>query len=250
MTSIIQLIRNTYTDLRKSERKVADYVLGHADEVIHMRIVDLAQEARVSEPTVVRFCRAIGYNSFQSFKLAVAQYVAHHPKAQPDSTSALEFAASAGQQRLQTGIAALANLQRDLDEVTLTAATLRLDQAERILILPLQLQLAAVAIHAHHRLFSVGRCALAAGALVQPGELLTLLGPRDALLVLGRHAAATELLAAARRAGVAIVQVAATADGIEADHHLGWSGGEDEVCARALVELLLAPLAIAPRGVR
>ena len=38
-----------------------------------MRIVDLAAAAAVSEPTVVRFCRAIGCNGFQAFKLELAQ---------------------------------------------------------------------------------------------------------------------------------------------------------------------------------
>jgi RpiR family carbohydrate utilization transcriptional regulator len=43
------------------------------DAVIHMRIVDLAQEAQVSEPTIVRFCRALGLNGFQAFKVLLAQ---------------------------------------------------------------------------------------------------------------------------------------------------------------------------------
>ncbi len=62
--------------LRKSEIKVAEYVLKNAQQVIHMRIVDLAQESQVSEPTIVRFCRAIGCNSFQEFKVRVAQEMA------------------------------------------------------------------------------------------------------------------------------------------------------------------------------
>ena len=62
--------------LRKSEVKVAEYVLKYAQQVIHMRIVDLAQEAQVSEPTIVRFCRAIGCNGFQEFKVRIAQEMA------------------------------------------------------------------------------------------------------------------------------------------------------------------------------
>ena len=38
-----------------------------------MRIVDLASKSAVSEPTVIRFCRAIGFDGFQSFKLQLAQ---------------------------------------------------------------------------------------------------------------------------------------------------------------------------------
>ncbi|WP_370293804.1 SIS domain-containing protein [Thalassolituus sp.] len=62
--------------LRKSEVKVADFVLQQPEQVMHMRIVDLAQEAQVSEPTIVRFCRAIGCNGFQEFKVRIAQEMA------------------------------------------------------------------------------------------------------------------------------------------------------------------------------
>ena len=38
-----------------------------------MRIVDLASRSEVSEPTVIRFCKALGFDGFQSFKLQLAQ---------------------------------------------------------------------------------------------------------------------------------------------------------------------------------
>lgn len=69
----VKQIEHAKLNLRKSEIKVADYVLGNAEAVIHMRIVDLAQEAQVSEPTIVRFCRALGLNGFQAFKVKLAQ---------------------------------------------------------------------------------------------------------------------------------------------------------------------------------
>ena len=74
-----QTISDTLPELRKSERKVADFVLKNLLEVIRMRIVDLAEKAEVSEPTVVRFCRAVGCHGFQDFKLALAQQLAASP---------------------------------------------------------------------------------------------------------------------------------------------------------------------------
>ncbi|WP_425517697.1 SIS domain-containing protein [Oceanobacter mangrovi] len=73
---ILAQISSSIPQLRKSEVKVAEYVLKAPEQVVHMRIVDLAQEAQVSEPTIVRFCRAIGCNSFQEFKVRVAQEIA------------------------------------------------------------------------------------------------------------------------------------------------------------------------------
>lgn len=75
-TAILAAIAAAIPTLRKSEVKVAEYVLKNAPQVIHMRIVDLAQESQVSEPTIVRFCRAVGCNSFQEFKVRIAQEMA------------------------------------------------------------------------------------------------------------------------------------------------------------------------------
>ena len=70
---ILPQIESRLDQLRRSERKVAELVLAQPDKIIHMRIVDLAAAAQVSEPTVVRFCRAIGCDGFGNFKLALAQ---------------------------------------------------------------------------------------------------------------------------------------------------------------------------------
>ena len=67
--AIFDDLRSRMENFRRSEQKVARYVLRHPEEVIHMRIVDLASESSVSEPTVVRFCRAMGFAGFQDFKL-------------------------------------------------------------------------------------------------------------------------------------------------------------------------------------
>ncbi len=89
---ILREIEARLDQLRPSERKVADLVLAQPDAVIHMRIVDLAAAAEVSEPTVVRFCRAIDCEGFQNFKLALAQSSAANHSTEPFSLSELDTA--------------------------------------------------------------------------------------------------------------------------------------------------------------
>ncbi|CAN5258473.1 transcriptional regulator HexR [soil metagenome] len=62
--------------LSKSERKVAQTVLKNPDLAVSGNIAALAKNAQVSEPTVVRFCRALGYDGWQEFKLKLAQSLA------------------------------------------------------------------------------------------------------------------------------------------------------------------------------
>ncbi len=66
-------IRGVYDALPPSERKVADYVLDHGDEVIHSSVTDLAQTLEVSESTIVRFCQRLDYHGYQEFKILLAR---------------------------------------------------------------------------------------------------------------------------------------------------------------------------------
>ncbi len=58
---VIRAVHEHLDDLRNSERKVAQYVLEAADKVIYQSISELAENAATSEPTVLRFCRALGF---------------------------------------------------------------------------------------------------------------------------------------------------------------------------------------------
>ena len=66
--NLLRKVQNSLPDLRKSERKVADFILQHPASILSLRMSDLANKAAVSEPTVIRFCRALGFDGFQSFK--------------------------------------------------------------------------------------------------------------------------------------------------------------------------------------
>ena len=56
-----------------AERRVAEYVLQHPENVVNKTITEIAEESHSSEATVVRFCRRLGYKGFQGLKIAIAQ---------------------------------------------------------------------------------------------------------------------------------------------------------------------------------
>ena len=62
--------------LRPSERKLADCVLAQPGEVITLSMADMAERAGVSEPTIARFCGALGCSGFREFKIKLAQDIA------------------------------------------------------------------------------------------------------------------------------------------------------------------------------
>ena len=69
---MLETIAQNFEQLRPAERKVAEFVLADPAGFVHKSITTVANEAEVSEPTVLRFCRAVGYSGFQSFKIGLA----------------------------------------------------------------------------------------------------------------------------------------------------------------------------------
>lgn len=73
---LLDSIRSQFDSLSKSEKKVALVVLAQPQTTVSENITALARNAQVSEPTVVRFCRTLGYDGWQEFKLKLAQSLA------------------------------------------------------------------------------------------------------------------------------------------------------------------------------
>ncbi len=71
MKSPVYLINRRYNGLRKSEKRVAEFVQKHLDEVVLLSLQGLADKCGTSDATVLRFCRSLGYQSFSDFKTAL-----------------------------------------------------------------------------------------------------------------------------------------------------------------------------------
>lgn len=69
-TGLKQIILHKYDGLSASERRVADTVLARGLALLDDTIADLAQLSSVSEPTVVRFCKSVGFNGIKELKRA------------------------------------------------------------------------------------------------------------------------------------------------------------------------------------
>ena len=66
-------IRGTYASLRKSEKKVADYVLANEIECGKISLEKLAKRSGVSQPTVMRFVKAMGFEGFKEFRYQIIE---------------------------------------------------------------------------------------------------------------------------------------------------------------------------------
>ena len=66
------LLRSAYHGLTKSEQRIAEYIMEHADTIMEETIPRLASHTGSSEITVSRFCKKLGFSGLQSLKIALA----------------------------------------------------------------------------------------------------------------------------------------------------------------------------------
>jgi DNA-binding MurR/RpiR family transcriptional regulator len=72
MNKIILKARLLYNDMGKSEKKVADWLIAHPGDNLPMSISELAELCEISESTIVRFARRMGFSGYGELKISVA----------------------------------------------------------------------------------------------------------------------------------------------------------------------------------
>ena len=65
---VLDRVKSAYASLRPSEQRVADYVLGDPEGCTQCTISELAERVQVSQPTVVRFAQAMGFDGYLCHK--------------------------------------------------------------------------------------------------------------------------------------------------------------------------------------
>ncbi|MFD1697171.1 MurR/RpiR family transcriptional regulator [Roseibium aestuarii] len=70
---ILARLQNDLDQLSQAERRIAEILLNDFDFAVNASIVELAERAEVSPPTVTRFCRRLECQNFADFKVRLAK---------------------------------------------------------------------------------------------------------------------------------------------------------------------------------
>lgn len=68
-------IESLNDSLSKADKKICDYIFNNVEDIIRLTISEVADRTGVSEATVVRTCKKLGYEGFQDFKISLAQEI-------------------------------------------------------------------------------------------------------------------------------------------------------------------------------
>ncbi|TPL04582.1 MULTISPECIES: MurR/RpiR family transcriptional regulator [unclassified Mesorhizobium] len=155
---IISQVKDSYAELRPAERRVADVVLDDVKYAVDASNAALAQRAGVSEPTVTRFCRAIGCEGVRDFKLKLAQslvvgalYLATKPQPANGDSGMPFWNAVFGEARR-----ALQEAERQIDPGQLQKAAELIAKARQVTVFGLGGSSSALAQETQYRLFRYG----------------------------------------------------------------------------------------------
>jgi DNA-binding MurR/RpiR family transcriptional regulator len=70
---LITKVKSRFQDLTEVEKRVADFIMEEPEKVLYMTVSELASASKVSDASIIRFARELGFDSFQQLKIALAK---------------------------------------------------------------------------------------------------------------------------------------------------------------------------------
>jgi DNA-binding MurR/RpiR family transcriptional regulator len=188
------MIQERLNGLRASEKRVATYVLEKPEEVLYLSVSELADRTRTSDPTVIRFCRALGLRGFQEFKIELARQTVPaakriHEDAEPGDEPAVLL-----RKVFRANAEALRASEQVLDPAEIGRALDALEAASRIEFYGLGGS-GIVALDACHQFFRLG---ISCTALTDPHLQVmsaALLSPGDAAVAISHSGSTKDIVA-------------------------------------------------------
>ncbi|MDZ7799268.1 MAG: SIS domain-containing protein [Trueperaceae bacterium] len=227
----LQAIEEAYPSLSPAGRRVADRVLREPDSVPRTTLAALARDCGVSEPTVIRFCRAVGCDGFADFKVRLAasipaRFASVELSLTPDS-SAAEYAAKV----VDASLAALMRLRSGLAPEQVETAVDALAGARRIEFYGVGAS-GVVALDAQHKFFRLSTPTTAHRDTHMQRMAAAVLGPGDVAVAFsntGRSRVLIESMTLARRSGATTLAITASASHLAqaCDLHVDVDSAED-----------------------
>lgn len=72
---IIQLIRDRHSSLNETNKKIADFILQNPEMATFSSLVEISKNVGVSDATLVRFARELGYKGFRELREDLLDYI-------------------------------------------------------------------------------------------------------------------------------------------------------------------------------
>jgi len=71
--TVIETIKEYYGQIFHAEKKVADFILENPEKAVNANVSELANYSGVSDATVIRLCKHIGYEGYYQLKICLSR---------------------------------------------------------------------------------------------------------------------------------------------------------------------------------
>lgn len=213
---MLDRIRASIPALPPAEQRVAKLVLLDPRSFASLPVTELAERSHVSKPTVVRFCRSVGYDGLTDFKRKLAGSV---NEGVPFVHRAVDEDDKAGDiivKVIDNAVSALLRYRNDATNHAFERAIAALTEAgiagKRIEFYGVG-NSGIVALDAEHKFFRLGVTAVACSDAHVQVMSATMLKPGDCLVIISNSGRSRDLLDAAeiaRKKGATLIVITAS----------------------------------------
>ncbi|MTJ80344.1 MAG: MurR/RpiR family transcriptional regulator [Telmatospirillum sp.] len=196
MLSRIEHLRPT---LRRSEQRLADFVMDRPAETITLSMTDMAGRAGVSQATIARFCQALGCTGFREFKIKLAQTIGAGASFAHQDVAEDEAPAGIIGKVFDRALGTLMAVRNSLSPTAVETAVSLLAEARRIEFYGSG-NSGIVAADLQHKFFRLGLATVAYNDPHVYNMSALTLGPADVVVAISNSGRTHDLLEAARNA--------------------------------------------------
>ncbi|SED90370.1 transcriptional regulator, RpiR family [Rhizobiales bacterium GAS188] len=197
---MLEQIRNPTTPLSAAHARIAMLILSRPEEALRLSIAELARDARVSEPTVIRFCRQLGFQGYKTFRQAALRDIAGEkgdaaaPKI--NGSDSVEVAAA---KSVDATIRSLERLRRAMPMDAIRNAATAILKARWVHVYGFGAS-ATVAADAQHKLYRLAAMTVAYADAHMQAMAASTLGAEDVVIAISSSGATRELIETVRLA--------------------------------------------------
>ena len=223
---MLDRIKASLTSLAPAEQRVGRLVLSDPRAFANLPITELAVRSHVSKPTIVRFCRSMGYDGLSDFKLKLAGSVSEGVPFIHRSVDVDDKTADVMVKVIDNTVAAFLKYRNDASSVAIDKATQALlatyNAGKRIEFFGAG-NSGIVAQDAQHKFFRLGVTSIAYSDGHMQVMSASLLGPGDCVVVISNSGRTRDLMDAcdiARKNGATTIVITVTGSPLAAAGHI------------------------------
>ena len=231
---MLDRVRASLSSLAPAEQRVGKLVLNDPRAFTQLPVSELADRAHVSKPTVVRFCRSMGYDGLTDFKRKLAGSVSEGVPFIHRSVDADDKTGDVLVKVIDNTVAAFLKYRNEASTIAIEKATLALVGTYR---LGKRIEFygvgnsGVVAQDAQHKFFRLGVNAIAYSDGHMQVMGASILGPGDCVVLISNSGRTRDLMDAcdiARKNGATTITISASGSPLAGASHIHLSADHPE----------------------